>query len=101
MDSLVLIAVYIGVAAVLQLAGFGVSRVVDYEFPTAGLLTFLAMFLSAFFLAWPIAVRAFEKIWGHRTFSGETDSQAAARRSGKRIDSQTELDRRPTAGARV
>jgi hypothetical protein len=39
----------------VQFAGFLISHV-DYEFPTFGLMTFLAIFLSAFGLAWPIAV---------------------------------------------
>ena len=40
--------------------GFLVSRLVDYEWPTLGLMTFLILFLGAFGIAWPIAVRIAE-----------------------------------------
>jgi hypothetical protein len=33
---------------------------VDYEWPTLGLMTFLILFLGAFGIAWPIAVRIAE-----------------------------------------
>src|SRR5215212_2907937 len=66
MDAIVLILVYIVTSIVMQLIGFGISRAVDYEFPTAGLMTFLAFFLGAFVLACPVAVRIFDKVWGDR-----------------------------------
>jgi hypothetical protein len=44
-------------AIVLQGVGFLISRAVDYEWPAAGTLTFLILFLSAYGFAWPIAVR--------------------------------------------
>jgi hypothetical protein len=47
MDAIVLISVYILTSIVMQLIGFGISRAVDYEFPTAGLMTFLTFFLGA------------------------------------------------------
>lgn len=95
MDASALIAIYIGVAVVIQGIGFLISQAVDYEFPTAGLLTFLILFISAFWIAWPIAVRIFEKVWGDRPRRGETEEQATWRKSGKRFDPQSELDRKP------
>ncbi|MPZ58393.1 MAG: hypothetical protein GEU91_18250 [Rhizobiales bacterium] len=55
--ALVLIATYIVITAVLQFVGFVVSWLVEMVYPTFGLATFLALFLSMFWLAWPIAVR--------------------------------------------
>ena len=37
-----------------------ISRLVDYEWPTLGLMTFLILFMAAFGIAWPIAVRIAE-----------------------------------------
>ena len=56
MQALALMTVYILTTITVQFAGFLISQFVDYEFPTFGLMTFLAIFLSAFGLAWPIAV---------------------------------------------
>lgn len=92
MDAIVLILIYILTSVVMQLVGFGISRAVDYEFPTAGLMTFLAFFLGAFFVAWPVAVRIFDKVWGNRARRGESEEHAAARRSGKAFDYQADLD---------
>ena len=62
MQAAALMLVYVVTTIVLQFAGFAISRLVDYEFPTAGLMTFLVLFLGAFGAAWPIAVRITE--WG-------------------------------------
>jgi hypothetical protein len=56
MQALALMVVYILTTITVQFAGFLISQFVDYEFPTFGLMTFLAIFLCAFGLAWPIAV---------------------------------------------
>jgi hypothetical protein len=52
--------VYVITTALMQGLGFLVSRLVDYEWPTLGLMTFLILFLGAFGIAWPIAVRIAE-----------------------------------------
>jgi len=57
MQALTLMIVYVLTTAMVQLIGFMISRVVDYEYPTLGLMTFLVLFLGAFGLAWPIAVQ--------------------------------------------
>jgi len=64
MQAGALMVIYVLTAIVLQGIGFLISRVVDYEWPTAGLLTFLLLFMSAYGFAWPIAVRITE--WGIR-----------------------------------
>jgi hypothetical protein len=52
-----LMVIYLLTAIVMQGIGFLISRAVDYKWPTAGLLTFLILFMSAYGFAWPIAVR--------------------------------------------
>ena len=101
MDAAALIGIYIVLAAIVQFIGFLISEAVDYEFPTAGLLTFLILFISAFWIAWPIAVRIFEKVWGDRPRRGESAEQAVGRRSGARIDHQRDLDATPSTKTRA
>lgn len=60
MQAGLLIVVFLLTAAVVQALGFGVSRIVNYQFPAAGMLTFLLLFLAAYGIAWPIAVRVTE-----------------------------------------
>ena len=60
MQSLTLMITYVFTVVVVQFIGFLVSRLVDYEYPTLGLMTFLILFLGAFGFAWPIAVRVAE-----------------------------------------
>jgi hypothetical protein len=52
--------VYILSTVSVQFIGFVISRLVDYEWPTLGLMTFLILFMGSFFLAWPIAVKIAE-----------------------------------------
>ena len=60
MQAGLLIVVFLVTAAVGQAIGFGISRVVDHSWPAAGTLTFLILFLCAYGVAWPIAVRITE-----------------------------------------
>ena len=76
MQALALMTVYIFTTITVQFAGFLISQLIDYEFPTFGLMTFLVLFLSAFGLAWPIAVRIAE--WAIRR-SGHQIEKADAR----------------------
>ena len=59
-QALTLMIVYILTTISVQIVGFLISRIVDYEWPTLGLMTFLILFLGAFGVAWPIAVRIAE-----------------------------------------
>jgi len=59
-QALTLMIVYVLTTVSVQFLGFLISRLVDYEWPTLGLMTFLILFLGAFGLAWPIAVRIAE-----------------------------------------
>ena len=53
--SLVLIATYIVLTALLQFVGFLISQVVSTISPPLSLMTFLVLFIGMFYLAWPIA----------------------------------------------
>ena len=72
MQALTLMTVYVLTTISVQFIGFLVSRLVDYEWPTLGLMTFLILFLSAFGLAWPIAVRIAEALIRWRGYVVET-----------------------------
>jgi hypothetical protein len=60
MQALTLMIVYALTTVTLQLLGFAISRLIDYEWPTLGLMSFLILFMAAFGIAWPIAVRLAE-----------------------------------------
>jgi hypothetical protein len=57
MQTVILMVAYISTTVVFQFIGFLISRLVDYNYPTLGLMTFLVLFLASFGLAWPVAVR--------------------------------------------
>ena len=59
-QALTLMIVYGLTTLSVQFIGFLISRLVDYEWPTLGLMTFLILFMAAFGIAWPIAVRIAE-----------------------------------------
>jgi hypothetical protein len=73
MQALTLMIVYVLTTFTVQFIGFLISRLVDYEWPTLGLMTFLIMFLGAFGVAWPIAVRIAEGIIRFRGYTVETE----------------------------
>lgn len=60
MQAGILMVVYVLTTITIQFIGFLISRLVDYEWPTLGLMTFLILFMGAFGLAWPVAVRIAE-----------------------------------------
>jgi hypothetical protein len=64
MQAGALMIMYVLIAFVMQGIGFLISRMVDYEWPAAGLMTFLLLFMAAYGLAWPVAVWITE--WGIR-----------------------------------
>jgi hypothetical protein len=57
MQTVILMVAYLSTTVVFQFVGFLISRLVDYNYPTLGLMTFLILFLASFGLAWPVAVR--------------------------------------------
>lgn len=78
MQALTLMVVYVLTLISVQFAGFVVSRLVDYEFPTFGLMTFLVLFIAAFGLAWPPAVRIAEWLIRSRGYVVETKQSGIA-----------------------
>ncbi len=77
MQALTLMIVYVLSLLSVQLVGFGISRLVDYQYPTLGLMTFLILFLAAFGVAWPIAVRIAE--WGIRRAGYVVETKQSSR----------------------
>ena len=80
MQALTLMVVYVLCTFMVQLIGFLISRLVDYEWPTLGLMTFLILFLGAFGIAWPIAVRVAEWLIRWRGYVVETEQSGGAAR---------------------
>ncbi|MBX9846257.1 MAG: hypothetical protein K2Z80_31075 [Xanthobacteraceae bacterium] len=72
MQSAFVMLVYTLTAIVVQAVGFGISQIIAVQWPQASLLTFLVIFMSAFGVAWPIAVRIGE--WGIRKAGYEVDT---------------------------
>ena len=80
MQALTLIVTFVLTAAVVQFAGFLTSQVIDRVWPTAGLLTFLVLFLAAYGIAWPIAVRIGEWLIRRAGYVVETEQSGGVRR---------------------
>ena len=78
MQALTLMIVYVLTLIATQFTGFLISRLVDYEFPSLGLMTFLIFFLAAFGLAWLPAVRIAEALIRWRGFVVETKQSGRA-----------------------
>ena len=72
MQALTLMIVALMTSISVQFAGFLISRLVNSQFPTLGLMTFLVLFLAAFGLAWPIAVYVAEQIIRSRGYEVQT-----------------------------
>jgi hypothetical protein len=77
-QALTLMVVYILSLISTQFVGFLISRLVDYQWPTLGLTTFLILFLAAFGVAWVPAVRIAEWIIRSRGFEVETKQSGRA-----------------------
>jgi len=80
MQAAALMIIYVLTAAVVQFLGFLISQLVDYEWPAAGLMTFLVLFLAAYGVAWPIAVWITESLIRRAGYVVETEQSGADRR---------------------
>ena len=78
MQALTLMIVYVLTLVSVQFIGFLVSRLIDLQFPTFGLMTFLILFLAAFGIAWPIAVRIAEWLIRFRGYVVEVKQSGRA-----------------------
>ena len=80
MQAITLLVTFVLTAIVIQFCGFLISQVIDRVWPTAGLLTFLILFLAAYGIAWPIAVRIAEWLIRRAGYVVETEQSGAATR---------------------
>jgi hypothetical protein len=78
MQAAILIAIYVLTAVALQAFGFVVSQAVDTQWPAASTLTFVILFMCAFGMAWPIAVRIAEALIRRAGYEVETRPSTAA-----------------------
>ena len=81
MQALTLMLVYLLTTVVVQAVGFLISRVVEYQYPTLGLMTFLILFFVAFGIGWPIAVRITEWLIRRAGYVVETEQSGGALRT--------------------
>jgi hypothetical protein len=77
-QALTLMITYVLTLLSTQFVGFLISRLIDYQWPTLGLMTFLVLFLAAFGIAWVPAVRIAEWIIRSRGFEVETKQSGRA-----------------------
>ena len=91
MQALTLMIIYVLTTVTVQFIGFLVSKVVDYEYPTLGLMTFLILFLGAFGVAWPIAVRLSEWLIRRAGYTVETEQSG---REGRQAEAAAYRARR-------
>jgi hypothetical protein len=90
MQALTLMIVYVLTTMIVQFVGFLISRLVDYEYPTLGLMTFLILFLGAFGIAWPIAVHVSEYLIRRAGYVVQTEQSGGdARRDVARPKAKT------------
>jgi hypothetical protein len=86
MQALTLMVVYVLATATVQFIGFLISQVVDYEYPTLGLMTFLILFLGAFGVAWPIAVWITEWMIKRAGYQLETEQSGLEERQKEEVE---------------
>jgi ABC-type transport system involved in multi-copper enzyme maturation permease subunit len=77
-QALILIVIYVLTLISTQALGFLISRLIDYQWPTLGLMSFLILFLAAFGIAWIPAVRITEWIIRSRGWMVETQQSGRA-----------------------
>ena len=94
MQSLLLLIVFVLTTILLQSIGFGISRAIDLQWPTLGLMTFLILFIAAFYVAWPIAVRIAEYLIRRAGYEIETEQSGIA---GRQREAATHKARRQRA----
>jgi hypothetical protein len=77
-QALTLMVVYIATLITTQLVGFLISRLIDLQWPTLGLMTFLLLFIAAFGIAWLPAVWMAERLIRARGYVVETNQSGRA-----------------------
>jgi hypothetical protein len=82
MQAGILMVIYVLTTAVVQIVGFFVSQAVSIQWPAAGLMTFLVLFMAAFGMAWPLAVLLAEGLIIRAGLVLETEQSAGASHRG-------------------
>ncbi len=77
MQAAILMITYILTTMAVQAVGFLISRLVESQFPTLGLMTFLVVFIGAFGIAWPLAVLIAEWLIQKLGYQLEKDDRRA------------------------
>ena len=80
MQTVIALITYVITTVTFQSIGFLISRLVNYNYPTLGMMTFLILFLCSFWAAWPVAVRIAEWIIVRLGFKLENDQSGGSRR---------------------
>lgn len=88
MQAGILMVIYVLTLVSVQFVGFLISRLVEYQWPTLGLTTFLLLFMAAFGIAWPIAVFIAEWVIRRLGYVVETAQSGG--------DARRDVDRRRT-----
>jgi hypothetical protein len=78
MQAVTLMIVYIATLIATQFVSFLISRLVDLQWPTLGLMTFLILFIASFGIAWLPAVRLAEWLIRARGYVVETRQSGRA-----------------------
>jgi hypothetical protein len=78
MQAFTLMVVYVLTLISTQIVGFLISRLVDLQWPTLGLMTFLVLFIAAFGVAWRPAVWMAERLIRARGYVVETGQSGRA-----------------------
>lgn len=55
-SGIIVLSAYVGFAILLEVVAYFIGRQVEIYFPAWSLVAFLAMFLAALGIAWPLAV---------------------------------------------
>jgi hypothetical protein len=82
MQAGVLMVIYVLTTVVVQIMGFFISQIVSVQWPAAGLMSFLILFMAAFGLAWPLAVLIAEWAIRKAGLVLETEQSAGASQRG-------------------
>jgi hypothetical protein len=80
MQAGLLMIVYVLTVISVQFVGFLISRLIEYQWSTLGLMAFLLLFMAAFGIAWPLAVLITEWLIRRMGYVVETAQSGAETR---------------------
>jgi hypothetical protein len=82
MQAGILMVIYVLTTVVVQITGFFISQLMSVQWPSAGLMSFLVLFMAAFGVAWPLAVLIAEWTIRKAGLELETEQSAGASQRG-------------------